>query len=237
MGYNSILDELKAKYPESEQMGKARNIAEAVAAIPVSQGGSGGGDILFCYEVDRGNDYYPLSLTLSEIEEQTEDKLILFVQSKEKSKKIIYVLEKVIHDSGELAKVYFKALSSNVRNTKLYLVYIENEEIPGDLIYSDGHSYNLCSAAVLAGDVWCAKINFVENQNLYDISFAQPGHPETAILDLLFRFDSETAYIICDNWPEDVDNDTKAFLTTALNRKFPDHFIPSEMSVDTVVAL
>ena len=32
----SILDELKNKYPESEDMGKANNIAEGVAAIPVS---------------------------------------------------------------------------------------------------------------------------------------------------------------------------------------------------------
>lgn len=33
----SILDELKGKYPESEDMGKANNIAEGVAAIPVSE--------------------------------------------------------------------------------------------------------------------------------------------------------------------------------------------------------
>ena len=33
----SILDELKNKYPESEDMGKANNIAEGVAAIPESE--------------------------------------------------------------------------------------------------------------------------------------------------------------------------------------------------------
>lgn len=49
----SILDEFKNKYP-SEEMGKANNIAEAVAAMPEGGGGAGDSD-LFVLHYDNTN--------------------------------------------------------------------------------------------------------------------------------------------------------------------------------------
>lgn len=48
----SILDEFKNKYP-SEEMGKANNIAEAVAAMPEGGGGGGSGSDLFVLHCDN----------------------------------------------------------------------------------------------------------------------------------------------------------------------------------------
>ncbi len=49
----SILDEFKNKYPNSEEMGKANNIAEAVAAMPEGGGGGAGDSDLFVLHCDN----------------------------------------------------------------------------------------------------------------------------------------------------------------------------------------
>ena len=49
---SSILDEFKSKYPNSEEMGKANNIAEAVAAMPEGGGGGAGDSDLFVLHCD-----------------------------------------------------------------------------------------------------------------------------------------------------------------------------------------
>lgn len=77
---SSILDELKYKYPDTEGVQKANNIAEGVAAMPVGGGGSDGGVfIVGGVSLKNGEPVGVMDKTWQEIHDALQAKVVIAV--------------------------------------------------------------------------------------------------------------------------------------------------------------